>query len=144
MADVGKWQGDAIRNITGRFGLVGNSDVTTATGIFSQTNSLAGGSFGGSNQRCIINMNASTQVPTSDENRPKTIKMVYCIRAFGTPVNQGLIDITALANEVAGKQQAISYIQIQDEKPSGTAGGTFTSGAWRTRDLNKLKTYLIS
>ena len=28
------------------------------------------------------------------------------------------------------------YILIRDEKSSGTHGGTFTSGAWRTRDLN--------
>lgn len=28
------------------------------------------------------------------------------------------------------------YIHIRDEKTSGTNGGTFTSGAWRTRDLN--------
>lgn len=28
------------------------------------------------------------------------------------------------------------YIHVRDEKPSGTNGGTFTSGAWRTRDLN--------
>ena len=29
-----------------------------------------------------------------------------------------------------------SYAIFQDEKASGTAGGAFTSGAWRTRDLN--------
>jgi hypothetical protein len=28
---------------------------------------------------------------------------------------------------------------IKDVKPSGTAGGTFTSGAWQTRDLNTLE-----
>lgn len=28
------------------------------------------------------------------------------------------------------------YILIRDEKAQNTAGGTFTSGAWRTRDLN--------
>jgi len=28
------------------------------------------------------------------------------------------------------------YILIQDQKTSGTAGGTFTSGAWQTRTLN--------
>lgn len=28
------------------------------------------------------------------------------------------------------------YIYIRDEKSSGTQGGTFTLGAWRTRDLN--------
>jgi len=29
-----------------------------------------------------------------------------------------------------------TYAIISDEKTSGTHGGTFTSGAWRTRDLN--------
>ncbi len=28
------------------------------------------------------------------------------------------------------------YALLRDEKMSGTQGGTFTSGAWRTRDLN--------
>lgn len=28
------------------------------------------------------------------------------------------------------------YIEIRDEKAANTQGGTFTSGAWRTRDLN--------
>ena len=28
------------------------------------------------------------------------------------------------------------YVLIRDEKATGTNGGTFTSGAWRTRDLN--------
>ena len=27
------------------------------------------------------------------------------------------------------------YAQVRDEKPDGTPGGTFVSGAWRTRDL---------
>jgi len=31
---------------------------------------------------------------------------------------------------------AIPYLCYQDRKTSNTAGGTFTSGAWRTRDLN--------
>lgn len=31
---------------------------------------------------------------------------------------------------------AIPYIKLQDQKASGTAGGTFTSGAKRTHDLN--------
>ncbi len=28
---------------------------------------------------------------------------------------------------------------VQDQKPAGTAGGTFTSGAWQTRDLNTIQ-----
>jgi hypothetical protein len=33
---------------------------------------------------------------------------------------------------------AEDYILIRDEKPSGTSGGTFTAGAWQTRDLNTI------
>lgn len=32
------------------------------------------------------------------------------------------------------------YILIIDEKSAGTDGGTFTAGAWQTRDLNTVKT----
>ncbi len=34
--------------------------------------------------------------------------------------------------------KAVEFILACDEKTSGTNGGTFTSGAWRTRDLNTL------
>lgn len=37
--------------------------------------------------------------------------------------------------EVGG---AADYILIQDQKAPATDGGTFTSGAWRTRDLNTI------
>ena len=39
-----------------------------------------------------------------------------------------------LATGVGGKFE--SYAIIADQKSSGTNGGTFTSGAWYTRDLN--------
>jgi hypothetical protein len=32
-----------------------------------------------------------------------------------------------------------SYAHIRDEKPDGTPGGAFISGAWRTRDLNTIQ-----
>jgi hypothetical protein len=37
-----------------------------------------------------------------------------------------------------------ALFHVQDEKSSGTEGGTFTSGAWRTRDLNTSKTNEIT
>lgn len=33
---------------------------------------------------------------------------------------------------------SIPMVVVADEKTSGTNGGTFTAGAWRTRDLNTL------
>lgn len=37
---------------------------------------------------------------------------------------------------VAGGLSSSIYINLQDQKAQNTSGGTFTSGAWRTRDLN--------
>ena len=37
-----------------------------------------------------------------------------------------------------GKRQPEQYICIEDRKYIGTHGGTFTSGAWRQRDLNTI------
>ncbi len=36
------------------------------------------------------------------------------------------------------------FLHIQDQKPQGTNGGTFTSGAWQTRDLNTVLTNTIT
>ncbi len=36
------------------------------------------------------------------------------------------------------KQDLLSYILVRDEKANGINGGTFTNGAWRTRDLNAI------
>src|SRR5690606_17269230 len=38
----------------------------------------------------------------------------------------------------AGGLAFSNSLHARDEKPSGTGGGTFTNGAWRTRDLNTL------
>lgn len=37
-----------------------------------------------------------------------------------------------------GGGSSTNYIQIQDQKAANTHGGTFSSGAWRTRDLNTI------
>jgi hypothetical protein len=39
---------------------------------------------------------------------------------------------------------ASGIIRVKDEKASGTAGGTFTSGAWQTRTLNTTSTNTMS
>lgn len=44
--------------------------------------------------------------------------------------------VTELSDTGAGAGLFTSYAIIADQKPAGTDGGTFTNGAWRTRDLN--------
>ena len=45
----------------------------------------------------------------------------------------------ALSWQTVTVPDAISVARITDSKASGTSGGTFTSGAWRTRDLNTIE-----
>lgn len=45
---------------------------------------------------------------------------------------------TRITTPLVKKQDKLQYILIQDQKPSGVSGGTFTAGAWRTRDLNAI------
>lgn len=76
-------QGDAIRNITGRFGFVSNGFATEATGVFSL---LALATTGQtvqtqSNSYAKVSMDASAQVPTATENRPRNIAFNYIVRA---------------------------------------------------------------
>ncbi|WP_110954795.1 phage tail protein [Anaerosinus massiliensis] len=58
--------------------------------------------------------NKSSQANTSDfggeETRPKTVRFLYCVKAFDAETNQGLIDITALANDVTNKVNISDYI----------------------------------
>jgi hypothetical protein len=44
---------------------------------------------------------SSTIYGNGDTVQPKSIKMVYCVKAFGTAANQGTIDIQALADDLA-------------------------------------------
>ncbi len=45
---------------------------------------------------------------------------------------------SAAVNASVVESDSGQYILIRDEKSSGTAGGTFTLGDWRTRDLNTI------
>lgn len=106
-SDVGTWQGDAIRNITGSH-TVRTSGGAFATGVFVSAGTGSGAADSGSNMD-TVKFDASRVVPTADENRPKTIKVLYCVKAFDAETNPGLIDITALANEMAGKVDKTTY-----------------------------------
>jgi hypothetical protein len=54
------------------------------------------------------------------ETRPRNVAMLYCVKAFDSPTNQGMIDITAMANEVAGK---VNLSEFTGTNQSKTANG---------------------
>ncbi|EHK6309392.1 tail fiber protein [Escherichia coli] len=76
-------QGDAIRNITGQFGLVSNGFCTVGSGAFalSEPRNNSSAITSGSEAHGRVVLDASTQVPTANENRPRNIAFNYIVRA---------------------------------------------------------------
>lgn len=82
----GSAQGDAIRNITGQFGFESEVDGLTGTpnitGPFYKvkdaTRKHVGGTVAGTNK--LICLDVSLVVPTADENRPRNIALLACIK----------------------------------------------------------------
>jgi hypothetical protein len=72
----GSNQGDAIRNIFGTFIA---SDDNGATGAFANSGTL-GTESGGTVASKKIAFNASNVVPTAEENRPRSIAVLACIK----------------------------------------------------------------
>ena len=75
----GSWQGDAIRNITGTFEGNVNDGQGAKTGAFYYTgaNYNGGDAAGGGG---IIGFDASRVVPTANENRPRNVALLACIK----------------------------------------------------------------
>ncbi|WP_080728699.1 phage tail protein [Pectobacterium atrosepticum] len=75
-------QNDAIRNITGSFQTF-DSNGYSPSGVFSHQ-SRYGSEVSGSPQawsHSIVQIDASSTVPTAEENRPKNIAVMFIIKA---------------------------------------------------------------
>lgn len=79
---AGSFQGDTIRNITGTFIARRRDNAPSPTGVFSLSNSGTE-DYTGNNSGAWgnISLDASLQVPTSTENRPKNIAVLPLIVA---------------------------------------------------------------
>ena len=126
---VGTQQGDAIRNITGetKYGYDGDTVYDPAAAASSSAiyypdrkapdtvNNMSVFSNAANNWRPLV-FDASRAVPTADENRPKAIVMVLCIKAkdslddvvmwvkaYGVVSNAGTLDASTLAAGLQNK-----------------------------------------
>lgn len=72
-----------------------------------------------------------------DETRPKSITMLWCVKAFGAAVNQGAVDITALANEMANKANRSEVQHIAILTGTIAHGGTIPLPAGYTAEQCK-------
>ncbi|MBR6847482.1 MAG: tail fiber protein [Bacteroidales bacterium] len=83
--NVGSYQGDAIRNITGSMspvrGFQTNPSVRTTSGAFNSTDTgLEGGRNSEWRGASIITFDASRVVPVGNDNRPKNVYVNYIIK----------------------------------------------------------------
>ena len=95
---VGSTQGDAIRNMTGEtltgaeyFEQGGTSGVFYKRSLYAAKNRSADVGDG-----MLIGIDASLQVPTAEEDRPKNMALVGVVVAYSGVISAGLADVTEL------------------------------------------------
>ena len=100
-----------LPNIKGVSNIGGNASKSAlACGALKQVryqqNWILNGAASDINDLAEVELDASLYSPTygkSDTVQPPALTLLPCIKAFDAAVDSGLIDITELANEVAGK-----------------------------------------
>lgn len=110
----------------------------TATGALRNITGLQGGSNG----RLMIIHNIGSLPVVLKHNATGSSTAGNCF-SIGSDITLFTGDSVVLAYDgtdsrwrCAAKHVAVPYLLYQDQKATSTDGGTFTSGAWRTRTLN--------
>lgn len=107
---IGSYQIDAIQNIVGNlaadpaaaYQFLGEGNLN-ATGAFGVTSRTAPGISDATSVQmgASLSFDASRAVRTSSETRSRNLAVMWCIKAWNAPINQGNIDIAALASDLA-------------------------------------------
>ena len=96
-----------LPNITGGVGLYNSNNLYGATRWHTGNYPGSGNStsFGGEGGEGYVEIDARGSSPiygASDTVQPPALTLLPCIKAFDAAVNPGLVDMTGLANDVAG------------------------------------------
>lgn len=73
-----------------------------------------------------LGFDASRVVPTADENRPKTLYALPCIKVADVAVNAAQVDLMAIADQVAAINGTVGDIKIRNVVV-GTGAGTLNT-----------------
>lgn len=109
---IGSPQGDAIRNIAGVVGgtfYLTNDAQTHPTDPFAAFATPSTQILGSNNgaARCV-NFDASRVVPTANENRPRNVALVWCIKLANHPVDVTQADINSVLAALNTMAQAVN------------------------------------
>ncbi|WP_414159892.1 tail fiber protein [Pseudomonas sp. BNK-45] len=107
---LGSYQLDALQNIQATWGDmprgVGGTSVNATGAVVGTTISSNNGADGGNLPYGVFSFDASRVARTSTETRPRNLAVMWCIKAWNAPVNQGNIDVAALAPLAAQATEA--------------------------------------
>lgn len=100
---IGTNQADSLQNVTGSVGRMvpANDPSKDATGPFQVGDAVNAVAAGSGSPLRYMTFDLSRSARTSAETRPRNLAVMWCIKAWNAPVNQGNIDIAALADQVA-------------------------------------------
>jgi len=103
---IGSSQTDTMQNIYGTFD--GYLDISTVSGAFTMGNmSRSSAPLNQKDAYHSVVLDASKVARTSAETRPRNIAVMWCIKAWNAPINQGNIDVAALVKEVSRLGSAV-------------------------------------
>ena len=108
--DMGTRQGDAIRNITGTTAWYNSLLGFSFEGAFYDAGTATtADANNGSTPAKKIGLDASKVVPTANENRPRNITVMYCIKAFDGQTNPGLVESSSALQELSEKVNRVEF-----------------------------------
>ncbi|MFJ7314407.1 phage tail protein [Pseudomonas sp. NPDC098747] len=126
---IGSSQLDSLQNITGVFD--GYLDITSASGVFERSNlNTAPHPLNQKEAYHAVTFDASRVARTSAETRPRNLAVMWCIKAWNAPVNQGNIDIAALsvlAQQATELNQGTAKVATQAQTDAGGDDKTFVT-----------------
>ncbi|WP_434767884.1 phage tail-collar fiber domain-containing protein [Pseudomonas triticicola] len=132
---VGSEQLDSLQNITGQYAANNGVQLAAVGQVGGAFGSAATGGTqipGGGAATGVINMlfDASRVARTSTETRPRNIAVMWCIKAWNAPVNQGNIDISALsalAQQSTESNQGTAKVATQAQTDAGADDKTIVT-----------------
>jgi hypothetical protein len=121
---IGSSQLDALQNITGQYAANNGVQLAatgTVLGAFIATANGGTQLPNGTASSGVINMtfDASRVARTANETRGRNLAVIWCIKAWNAPINQGLIDIAALEQRVNSNEFG-RLLNIQKITANGT------------------------
>lgn len=120
--DIGTYQGDLTK--AHNHGMLVDSGVNAVFGALGYKNT-GGGLIGG----VARSTTTYTDSSVGAETRPRSLSVMWCIKAWSVPVNQGTIDIAALALQVTQLKSTLASLfkKITNVTTSRVIGTTYTN-----------------